>query len=304
MLCYVFLETKLVTPWKQRTTCNQHQQVLRVDGLVLFHHDGTPATAWLDGECRSSRQKPTRGGTSFFRREGANCCCACGTSCTTPTSKTRSQDLLHQEETKNERLCRVLLESVPQACLKRLCRCGLYVSTYTRVMLLLILLSGVAVVATVVSAAADAAAISSASCFFLPVDWLLLNATPSLRVDLSTRLLSCSACVRRLPLAKQGAAGKQQVFAVGWPCDSQDSQPNPRGVPDAGLENSHTGRGAGVVRLLGLRKTLLVREGGLIGSVYVVSLSYIVLSPNRRIDGYTTELDVPLLVSRCYTMGW
>lgn len=53
---------------------HQRQQVLRVDGLELSHRDGTPVSAWLDGECRSSRQKPTRGDTSFSRREGAKCC--------------------------------------------------------------------------------------------------------------------------------------------------------------------------------------------------------------------------------------
>lgn len=58
----------------------------------------------------------------------------------------------------------------------------------------------------------------------------------------------------------QGAIGKQQVSAVGWSRDSQSAQPDSCGVPDAGLENSHAGCGAWVVRLLGLRKTLLVRD--------------------------------------------
>lgn len=81
----------MVAPWCNDTLVNtyfvqhqrQHEQVLRVDGLVISHLDGTPVIAWLGGERRSSRQKPTQGGTSFSRREGANCFCisvSCGRS--------------------------------------------------------------------------------------------------------------------------------------------------------------------------------------------------------------------------------
>lgn len=56
----------------------------------------------------------------------------------------------------------------------------------------------------------------------------------------------------------QGTARKQQVSLVGWARYCESSKPYPRGVPHAERENSHARRTSGVVRLLGLRKSLLV----------------------------------------------